>query len=258
MPELTRTEAERLLVGLRKRRQQAIDEGDLSELDRLDERISQIEAAVETVEAPPSSGIRWGRLGIVGAIALIGLIVSVGDTPQPAQVVEPVRPQPVPMQVAAEPIEAAEAQSKWIKTQTVSEFDDSRNVYLTLNADFPVAGRYGAVTPTLVVRCRESTTSAIIDWKQYLGLDETTVEYRVDDAPARTQRWGISTNNESAGLWYGGSAIPFAKSIAEANRLVARVTPYGENTVAATFTVAGLGRELSEVAEACGWSYTAP
>ena len=46
MPELTRSEAHRVLAGLEDKRQQAIDDGDLDEIQAIDRRIDAVEAAM--------------------------------------------------------------------------------------------------------------------------------------------------------------------------------------------------------------------
>lgn len=62
MADLSRDEAERLLAGLRKRRDTAIDEGDVTEVDRIDAKIAEVEAALADLRttaprAAPSSEV---------------------------------------------------------------------------------------------------------------------------------------------------------------------------------------------------------
>ncbi|GAB5534283.1 MAG: hypothetical protein Rubg2KO_05320 [Rubricoccaceae bacterium] len=54
MPSLTRSEAERLLAGLQTKRDTAIDDGDLDEVQRIDTRVRQLEGALagEVVRLP--------------------------------------------------------------------------------------------------------------------------------------------------------------------------------------------------------------
>jgi len=54
MPSLTRSEAERLLTGLNAKRDTAIDDGDLDEVQRIDTRVRQLEGALagEVVRIP--------------------------------------------------------------------------------------------------------------------------------------------------------------------------------------------------------------
>ena len=54
---------------------------------------------------------------------------------------------------------------------------------------------------------------AYIDWKNYLGLEEIELTYRIDEDAARTEKWPISTDHTAAGKWSGGTAIPFIKSL---------------------------------------------
>ena len=54
MPSLTRSEAERLLSGLKTKRDTAIDDGDLDAVQRIDTRVRQLESALagEVVRLP--------------------------------------------------------------------------------------------------------------------------------------------------------------------------------------------------------------
>ena len=73
LPDMTRTDAERLLLGLRTRRAQALDAGDFDLLARVDEKVAEVEAALDSDERdrqkqrPTSEGAglrsRGGRAG---------------------------------------------------------------------------------------------------------------------------------------------------------------------------------------------------
>ena len=145
--------------------------------------------------------------------------------------------------------------SEWDKSVSTSDFDDSKTVILTLPADEPVtAGVFGYAVPTLAIRCQEDTTSIYINFGTFLDTDDMRVEYRIDSEAAQSATWYISTNYEAVGLWRGGQSIPFIRRLLDKDRFLFRLTPYGENTVVAKFSIAGLRDEAEELAEACHWS----
>ena len=80
-----------------------------------------------------------------------------------------------------------------------------------------------------------------------------TITYRIDDQPARKKEFGESTNNEVLGLWNGGTAIPFIKSLFGAETLRVRAMPFNESALETTFSVAGLTEEIGPLRKACGW-----
>jgi len=149
--------------------------------------------------------------------------------------------------------EIEKLENPWSVSQDTSLMEDTTDVYLRSESS-TYQNKYGqSVSTTLMIRCRENTTSVIFLFDEYLGLDSTKVQYRIDKEPAVTKAMSISTNNKSAGLWNGNSAIPFAKSLFGKYQLAVRVTPYGENPREMTFTIAELDRQIQPLREACGW-----
>lgn len=147
---------------------------------------------------------------------------------------------------------------QWNVSTDVNPLDDTKSVYLMLNAETSGA-RFGE-TVTLVARCRSNTTEVYVDWNQYLGDDSNDVysdwkrvTVRVGEEEASTERWGISTDNSAtfAPDWAGN----FLKELLDEERLVLRTIPYGENPVTAVFNVTGLRNVLGELSETCGWTF---
>ncbi|MEM7789263.1 MAG: hypothetical protein AAF594_16210, partial [Bacteroidota bacterium] len=71
MPDLTRTEAERLLDGLRSRRADAIERGDYAELEVLDDKIADVEVAIANpvaADGSPAPTVRATRQGSGGNV----------------------------------------------------------------------------------------------------------------------------------------------------------------------------------------------
>ena len=105
----------------------------------------------------------------------------------------------------------------------------------------------------LVVRCMENVTGVVLVWGDYLGSDDATnVTHRFDDHDAETLLWPMTTSS-NAHLRTSGSAINFARQLLDAERLVARTTPFRESPTTAVFSLAGTRDALAPVRTACGW-----
>jgi type VI secretion system protein VasI len=140
----------------------------------------------------------------------------------------------------------------WRTSTEISPIDDSTNVHLSLDSSDTIAGQFGdTVQPVLYVRCKERKTEVFVVWGVYLGIGETDVLQRLDDSPARTLEWSLSTDYKAA--FYPGSDVAFARELQKHERLLLRVTPYGEKPVTATFNLAGLENAL-ELKKACRWN----
>src|SRR5688572_4119022 len=136
----------------------------------------------------------------------------------------------------------------WEMYRSKSAMTDTDDVQLRVKSSSSVEDQLGlgSVTPVLVIACIENRTRLYVDWHRYIttgGLEGThSVRYRVDQDKAKTVNWSLSTDFEATGLWSGGQSIPLIKRLITAKQLVVETTPYGSNTVRATFVVAGLDR----------------
>lgn len=157
--------------------------------------------------------------------------------------------------------DAAEAAAKavngeWTVLEDVNPVDDSKTTYVSLvSGEGSNAGGTGVV---LAVRCQSKKTEVFVDWKEYLGDDShdvynewKRVTVRVGSEPAKTERWGVSTDSKAT---FAPSSVALAKRIAKADRLVLETVPYGENPATAVFTLKGANNALKGVADNCGWS----
>ncbi len=143
---------------------------------------------------------------------------------------------------------------RWHSTSWRSEMTDFVNHGLSVDANRAVRDRFGrAATPHLTIRCMEDTTAVYLNAEEFVGTDELRVELRVDQAQATTDSWRISTDRYSFGLWRGRQAIPFVRSLLDADRLAVRYTPYGEGTRTVVFDVTGLSVAIEPLRNACGW-----
>ncbi|CAB5661146.1 TPA: type VI secretion protein [Klebsiella pneumoniae] len=160
-------------------------------------------------------------------------------------------------QDAAEEDEPAVAEAtpnpgKWLTHITTSPVDDSKNVVLMLPSNDSIRTPFGeTVTPTIFVACREKKTEVFINWDVYLGLEETSMLYRLDKQKAVERSWSISTDTKA--VFYSGRDIDFVKALAKSEKMFARITPYNESPVSVTFELTGLNNALKPLQQACGW-----
>ena len=135
----------------------------------------------------------------------------------------------------------------WTIHESMSPIDDSREVYaMNLSAT-------RETEPSLIARCRERRLEFIYQPGAYLitedGTDNDTFRLitRLDDTPARTEYWSVSTNNKAVFHRRPRQAL---QDLILADKLFLRLHERREQHDA-TFRLAGAFRALSEVATAC-------
>lgn len=149
-------------------------------------------------------------------------------------------------------IKEPQSTGKWVSSNEISPIDDSRNEYISLAADNQIYGRFGeSPTPGLWISCKEKKTELLINWDIFLSTQNTQVLTRLDSKKAITRTWTMSTNSKAT--YYSGSTISFIKELMQSQKLYAQTTPYGENTVKATFDLSGLSNAIKPLREACKW-----
>ena len=136
-------------------------------------------------------------------------------------------------------------------SRSTNPLDDSTTVVAVLDAAQGAGGLFRNEPVRLIARCRSNRTEAYIVWHDYLGLDDPRVTYRFPPAQARTETWGLSTDNDST---FVRRAIPFLRTAAENTRLVVQTTPYSESPTTAIFNLAGASDALAQIAETCEWT----
>ena len=146
---------------------------------------------------------------------------------------------------------AIAGRGKWRVREEHSPIDDRRNVYLTLDAEIPIANSLGqSVTPTLWIRCSENATNVFIDFGVYLGIDETVLMTRLDAEEAQWTKWNISTNHQAV---FSPEYVATAREFMHHSKLLVQVTPYGENAVMTSFDLRGIDEAIKPLQEACSW-----
>ncbi len=154
--------------------------------------------------------------------------------------------------------ETAAPKGDWQVRTEVSQLTDQTNVFLYVKSDETVnCGWNRSDKVTLWVRCVENKTAIIFQTGCHMTSSKYNnygdVTYRVDGQKARTVGFTESTNNRSLGLWRGGRSIPEIKRLFGGKTLIARMTPYSENSFTATFNITGLEEAIGPLRKACHW-----
>lgn len=147
---------------------------------------------------------------------------------------------------------------KWNVRHETSAMTDKTNVYMHVDSDETIdCGWNRGEKIRVVARCHDNTTSLFFQTGCHMASSEYNsyghIQYRLDDAPAKTMRATSSTNNRALGLWSGGQAIPAIKELLGKDRMTVRMTPYGENPFTASFDISGMGDAIESLRNSCSW-----
>ncbi len=157
---------------------------------------------------------------------------------------------------AQRPAPTVTLRKTWQMARGTSAIDDSPTVQLSLEADSPIADRYGGLAfPMLLVWCRENRSGVAFRFGEHFVADLGSygdVTYRVDARRAVTKGFRESTDN-GALMLVSSEAIAFMKALFGAETLTVRAVPYNENALETTFSVANLETEIKPLREACHW-----
>lgn len=156
-------------------------------------------------------------------------------------------------------VTAESAKGSWSVQTKRSEFEDTTDVYMSVQSKAPVAcNMFGSHQPaSLYLRCQENTTAIYIATNCHLasgfqGYGE--VDVRVDDKKATSMSMDVSTDNEALGFWRGGQAIPFIqRQLLGGGTLRVRFTPFNASPVSAEFDLTGIDEAIAPLREQCGW-----
>lgn len=159
-------------------------------------------------------------------------------------------PQPVAI--------AATDTGKWVVRKNINPIDDTVIAVASLTADSGVSERGRPIS--FIARCRSNVTEAYAIWFDYVGDDSRDVysdwkyvTVRIGDAPAKRQRWSVSSDNEAtfAPDWAGA----LLKQLSGEARMILQLTPYSSSPVTAIFDVSGAKAALAPIAETCNWEF---
>ncbi len=165
---------------------------------------------------------------------------------------------PTPLSLAQAPQSTEVETGDWELDVSTSSFDDSQTVVLALSSEDSVPARFGSsmVTPRLILRCLENTTSMYFVIRGTFLADIQgygQIDYRIDERPASQWSMQASTDNEALGLWRGSRAIPQIRSMFGGQHLTIRLTPFNESPLELNFSIAGLEAAITPLRESCSW-----
>jgi hypothetical protein len=108
---------------------------------------------------------------------------------------------------------------------------------------------------SLIIRCSEETLAAYVAWPEVLsrGMAEfaqTTVLYKIDDQPIKTDYWDIAKGGVSAGGFDSIKAIDILNALDGGKRRVVRMT--GRIAQDAIFDITGISPIIAKTKAACG------
>lgn len=152
----------------------------------------------------------------------------------------------------------SDGRGAWSVHNSGNSLDDTKTVTISLTSKSGVSRNGDPIV--FIGRCKSNKTEVFVDWRDFLGDDSRDVysawkdvTIRIGKTPAKTQRWGISTDRKVtfAPDWPG----TLLKELLDQEVLVLQTTPYGENPTTAIFDVSGLRNVLGELATTCGWRF---
>ncbi|MBT53629.1 MAG: hypothetical protein CMF72_09565 [Mameliella sp.] len=159
-------------------------------------------------------------------------------------------PTPTPEPVQVDP-------GKWQVSKSVSNFDDTATVVLSLSAENALYDRFGQTkSAALFLRCKENTTVFYVNAGGFFLSDiqgRDRVDMRVDTQKPFVKSMKVSTDNTALGLWNGGASIPVIKQLLGGETLFLRLTPHSESPLEMEFDIRGLEEALRPLRDACHW-----
>ena len=130
----------------------------------------------------------------------------------------------------------------WQLRTDTSPIDDSKSYFLSRDADEPIGSGFMSSTPTLMIRHKEGNLEVYITFGTYLGSDTTMVTTRIGSSSATQREWGLSTDGKA--IFCPTDDAEFVRQLLANDRLVIRLTPYGESPVTSSFDLTGLAEAM--------------
>jgi hypothetical protein len=195
-------------------------------------------------------------------LAVIGYIMA--RIPPPKSSAHLASPQVVPSKPAltATPVanpdadlERMEAFRKgggaWQASESTDSMTGKAEIVLRMPASrFEKDKRGRRVSANLFVQCADGRTGVIVSTDTFISTSATSVISRIDERPAKTQPWRVSTDYQ--GL-FSPQAVSYVKALGDADQFRVRFVPHGESPMEFSFTVAGLEAYVPKLRKACGW-----
>lgn len=128
---------------------------------------------------------------------------------------------------------------------------DGRSDLVTALAPSPNAGFYDP--SQLMARCLSGRAEFMVGGAGGWGLPRTTLDVtvQIDQEPAQTARWDVSTNGKA--VFMGGDVAAFLKRLPDDGRLRVSVMDATGAARESVFSTAGFATVRARISKACGW-----
>lgn len=143
---------------------------------------------------------------------------------------------------------AVEYQLRWQHMVNTDPRGGSKTVQMMIGATGSAVSQTDPVA--LVLSCTGGITDVYVIWRQYLGVYDPEVTWRVGSGEEVTQTWSLSTDNEAT---FAPQAVELIKHMMINDRFLIKTSPYASSPVSFEFDTAGLETEIKELREACDW-----
>ncbi len=142
----------------------------------------------------------------------------------------------------------SEYQPRWQKIVDTDPLDGSKDVQMLMGTVNRLPSQKDNVI--LVLTCTQGATDAYVVWRQYLGVYDPEVTWRVGSDPSVTETWVLSTDNEAT---FSPGPVELIKRMMTNDSFLIQTTPFGSAPVTMSFNTAGLKTEITELRATCGW-----
>lgn len=142
----------------------------------------------------------------------------------------------------------SEFKPHWQKIVDVDPLDGSKDMQMLIGAVNRSSSQQNTVI--LVLTCTQGATNAYVVWRQYLGVYDPEVTWRVGSDPSVTETWVLSTDNEAT---FSPRPVELIKQMMTNDLFLIKTTVFGSTPVTMEFNTAGLKAEVIELRETCAW-----
>lgn len=101
----------------------------------------------------------------------------------------------------------------------------------------------------LVLSCLDRSTDVYVIWRQYMGVYDVDVSWRVDSEETIEETWSLSTDNEAT---FAPQPLALIKRMMVSEQFQIKAAPFGSSPVTHVFDITGLKREVNPLLKACG------
>jgi len=152
---------------------------------------------------------------------------------------------------AKKPVPQPISTGAWDVSESKSEMTDEHTVALSLRASAPLQNDFGAVWPTLVVRCRENRIEAYVNAKMVLDGDsdgDSRVRLRWNEDSPIEATWSRSSDYQAV---FADDPAALLVGLSRYSKFRIEVHPYDRTPVVASFAPRGVEPLIPKLTRAC-------